>query len=452
MEKKLSPDMYQVKQQLAGKKILFANFPADGHFNPLTGLAVYLKELGADVRWYSSRTYTAKLEKLQIKQYPFKKALEVDSNNFDELFPDRAKKKSQISKLKFDIVHAFILRSPEYYEDIQDLYREFPFELMVADCAFTGIPFVKELMKIPVVTIGVLPLTETSKDLPPVGLGMEPSHSFLGKIKQALLRKISDLIIFREPNQVMYKVFAEYKIPHQGESVFNMLVRKSNVLLQIGSPGFEYQRSDMSSHIHFIGALLPYSSPGNKAPWFDKRLNEFERVFLVTQGTVEKDINKLLVPALEAYKNTNNLVVCTTGGSGTEELRKMFPQENLIIEDFIPFGDVMPYVDVYITNGGYGGVMLGIENELPQVVAGIHEGKNEINARIGYFKLGINLKTERPTPQQISKAVDKIISDPVYKKNIKRLSSELGLFDPNELSAFHIAKLLPVTKKEKAVL
>ncbi len=60
----------------------------------------------------------------------------------------------------------------------------------------------------------------------------------------------------------------------------------------------------------------------------------------------------------------------------------------------------MPYPDVYITNEGYGGVMLAIENKLPMVLAGVHEGKNEINARIGYFKLGINLRTETPTPEK----------------------------------------------------
>ncbi|MER3470210.1 MAG: hypothetical protein C4330_02475 [Chitinophagaceae bacterium] len=63
----------------------------------------------------------------------------------------------------------------------------------------------------------------------------------------------------------------------------------------------------------------------------------------------------------------------------------------------------MPYAQTYITNGGYGGVMLGIQNELPLVVAGIHEGKNEINARIDFFKLGINLQTETPTPVQMKK-------------------------------------------------
>jgi len=38
-----------------GKRILFANFPADGHFNPLTSLAMHLTELGFDVRWYTSK-------------------------------------------------------------------------------------------------------------------------------------------------------------------------------------------------------------------------------------------------------------------------------------------------------------------------------------------------------------------------------------------------------------
>jgi hypothetical protein len=42
-------------ESLKAKEILFASFPADGHFNPLTGLAVYLKNLGCEVRWYTSK-------------------------------------------------------------------------------------------------------------------------------------------------------------------------------------------------------------------------------------------------------------------------------------------------------------------------------------------------------------------------------------------------------------
>src|SRR5204863_5162053 len=102
------------------------------------------------------------------------------------------------------------------------------------------------------------------------------------------------------------------------------------------------------------------------------------------------------------------------------------------------------------TNGGYGGVMLGIENKLPMVVAGVHEGKNEICARVGYFKLGINLKTEKPTAAQIKRATEKILSSCTYKKNVQRLSKEFRQYHPGELSASYIGALFNKLEKAKA--
>jgi UDP:flavonoid glycosyltransferase YjiC (YdhE family) len=113
----------------------------------------------------------------------------------------------------------------------------------------------------------------------------------------------------------------------------------------------------------------------------------------------------------------------------------------------------MPYADLYITNGGYGGVMLGIENRLPFVVAGVHEGKNEINARIGYFKLGVNLKTETPTPQQMRQAVTEVLTNEVYKKNVVKLSKEFKEYDTYELCEGYIKELLqPSAKRRKNYL
>ena len=163
------------------------------------------------------------------------------------------------------------------------------------------------------------------------------------------------------------------------------------------------------------------------------KLHSFKKVILVTQGTIEKNPEKLIVPVLEAFKNSSCLVVVTTGGSKTQELRDRYTQPNIIIEDFIPFGQVLPYTSVFITNGGYGGVMLGIENNVPMVVAGIHEGKNEINARVGYFKVGINLKTETPSSGQIRKSVEKILADGAYKSNVKRLGAEFRQYNTLQL-------------------
>src|SRR5688572_11356238 len=167
-------------EELAGKRILFANFPADGHFNPLTNLAVHLQWLGCDVRWYTSNIYAEKIRSMGIRHYPFDIAKDVNGENLETVFPEREKIKGAVKKLNFDMINAFILRGEEYYADIVNIYREFRFDMMIADCTFTGIPFVTDKMDIPVLSIGVVPLVETSKDLPPPGLGMTPSYSLFG--------------------------------------------------------------------------------------------------------------------------------------------------------------------------------------------------------------------------------------------------------------------------------
>ncbi|MGC4100737.1 glycosyltransferase [Ferruginibacter sp.] len=428
------------------KKILFAAVPADGHFNPLTGLAKYLQQQGYDVRWYAASKYLPKLQQLQIPSYKFGKEIDFTTDEFDTAFPERVQIKSTIKKLNFDMEYFFINRGPVYYKEMQQIHETFPFDLLIADVAFMGSIFVKELMRIPVLSIGVLPLVESSRDLPPNGLGMTPSNTFAGKIKQGMLRWLVKNILFKKPDALAQKILDEYKIEHNKIFLFDLLSHKADFILQSGTPGFEYQRSDLSSNIRFIGPLLPYSNKQNSKPWFDERLYTYSRIVLVTQGTVEKDINKIIVPTLEAFKNTSTLVVCTTGGSLTEELREKYDCPNIIIEDFIPFADVMPYASVYVTNGGYGGVMLGIENKLPMVMAGVHEGKNEICARVGYFKYGVNLKTESPTAVQIAKAVDEVINNNLYKRNIEKLSREFASYNANELCLEYVKALIPAGK------
>jgi UDP:flavonoid glycosyltransferase YjiC (YdhE family) len=247
----------------------------------------------------------------------------------------------------------------------------------------------------------------------------------------------------------MTRILASYGIKAEGANIFDILYKKSTVVLQSGTPGFEYERSDLSTHLHFAGPLLPYSKPGKRTRWYDAKLQLYKNVVLVTQGTVETDSSKLLVPTLEAFTNSNVLVIATTGGAHTDELRQRFPGNNFIIEDFIPFDDVMPYADVYVTNGGYGGVLLSIQNKLPMVVAGIHEGKNEINARVGFFKLGINLKTEKPKPDQIRTAVEEILGNDMYARNTRAISEEFSRHHPNEICLRLVTRLVNKTRLKK---
>jgi MGT family glycosyltransferase len=422
------------------KKILFASIPADGHFNPMTGMAMELKELGHDVRWYTSKMFEGKLNKLGITHYRFKKALEANQFNANELFPERKKMKPGVPRLKFDLKHFFIYRAPEYFQDISEIKQNFDFDIFVCDAAFTAGKLVKEKLKVPAVAVGIVPVMSSSKDLPPYGLGLTPGRSIAARMKQRALRFMAKNILFKESTNEYNKILKEYGLPPEKMIIFDIPALRSNVFLQSGTPGFEYQRSDMPEKLKFVGPLHAYDNKQNielNHSW-ENKLAEYKTAILITQGTFEADHSKLIIPALEALKEGPYLLMVATGFHDTEELRRKYQRDNIVIEDFIDFDSIMPNTDIYITNGGYGGVLLAIEHELPMIAAGVNEGKNEVCARIGFFKLGINLKTERPSAQKINESVSKILSDPRYKRNVSKLRDEFNRYDTEKLCSNYI--------------
>ena len=425
------------------KRILVATMPMDGHLNPLTGLAVHLQSLGHDVRWYTGPGYADKIQRLGIPYYPYRQAQEINQLNLDTALPERQHIKGAMARLRFDINNVFLLRAPEFVADLKEIYDEFPFDLLICDLLFAGAPFIKKLLNVPVAVVGVVPLAETSNVLPPTGLGMEPSDTILGRLKQNFLRYMAINHLLKPCDDLYKRLLIEHGLTPTDDFVFDAFIRQPDVFLQSGTPAFEYKRPNISPNIRFVGPMLPYSQ-GIRHPFQQATLaKQYERVLLVTQGTVERDPNKLIIPTLETYKDdTRTLVIVTTGGSQTNELRAQYPQANILIDDFIDFNSVMPHAHVFVTNAGYGGVMLAIQNGLPMVAAGVHEGKNEIAARIGYFKAGINLKTETPTSNQIRHGVEQVLASPAYRRNVKRIGIEFNQYDSNELCEKYITELL----------
>jgi len=122
--------------------------------------------------------------------------------------------------------------------------------------------------------------------------------------------------------------------------------------------------------------------------------------------------------------------VATTGGRHREELRRRFPQENVVVEDWVDYGALMPHAALFVSNGGYGSVLQALLNGVPLLLAGKLEAKNDINARLDYRKLGLDLRTERPTAKQIRAGAERVLGDPAYRTNVAALRSELSRYDP----------------------
>ena len=84
---------------------------------------------------------------------------------------------------------------------------------------------------------------------------------------------------------------------------------------------------------------------------------EKRQIVAVSQGTAILDYNNLIIPTLEALENIDNVfVVAALGGKGAVLPDAVDVPQNARIADWISFDDLLPLSDVFITNGGYGGV------------------------------------------------------------------------------------------------
>jgi UDP:flavonoid glycosyltransferase YjiC (YdhE family) len=420
-------------------KFLFAAVPGDGHFNPLTGLAMHLKASGHDVRWYAGPTYIPKVERLGIPYYPYKRANEVTGDNIGTLFPQRAKLYGP-ALIRFDGKNMMVANVGNYFEDIQEINQSFPFDILVCDAAFYAMKPVKEKLGKPVCAIGVAPSLETSKDVPPNFVGLRPAKTAVGKLVHQGMRFMMERMVMDDVKALYNDILSNYGLVPVEGSLFDVSYRSPDVVFQSGVPGFAYPRRERNPKVMFVGALQPYKASIATTFPYPEKLKRYKHVILISQGTVDnKDQNKLIVPSLEALKDSGALLIVTTAHYQTEALRQRYPQDNVVIEDFIDFDFILDHADLFICNGGYGSVLLSLSKGVPLVTAGIREGKNDINAHVDYFEVGVDLRTESPKPAAIRRAAERLLREPRWKQNAARLRGEFSRYRPYELIDAYLA-------------
>jgi UDP:flavonoid glycosyltransferase YjiC (YdhE family) len=154
-------------------------------------------------------------------------------------------------------------------------------------------------------------------------------------------------------------------------------------------------------------------------------LDDPRPVILVNQGTIAKDLNDLVVPTIAGLRSERMLVVAVPVEEGQLGKRP----ENTRTEPFIPFGHLLPYVDVMVTNGGYGGTQRALAQGIPLVVSGETDDKMEVAARVEWSGAGINLRKKRPSADEIRNAVKKVLANPTYRENAKRIQADFAKYN-----------------------
>jgi UDP:flavonoid glycosyltransferase YjiC (YdhE family) len=278
----------------------------------------------------------------------------------------------------------------------------------------------------PSAAVFLTPLAMPSRDTAPYGLGILPGTNLITKARDRLLNFIADQILLRDVTVYFNNKLREWGLPQRRGSFLPAVFEMASLVMQLSTSAFEYPRSDLPDHIHYIGPVLPTAAASFQPPAWWPDLTNAETVVLVNQGTIAMNLDDLIVPTIQGLEDQQMLVVAVP----VEEGQLGDLPDYVRAESFIPFDRLLPHVDVMVSNGGYGGTQFALSHGIPLVVAGESEDKMEVAARVEWAGAGINLRKQNPSPQEIKDAVREVLANPVYRENARRIQVDFARYDP----------------------
>jgi MGT family glycosyltransferase len=421
---------------------LLATFTATGHVAPFEPVARELRDRGHEVHWYTGSRHRERVEATGAAYVPMRHAPDVDASELDEHHPGRADLQG-LALVRFDVRQVFLAALPGQVADLQAHLVEHPADVLLVDTALVpAAQILEERLGLVWACLGVLPLTLSSRDTAPFGLGLAPSRSTAGRLRNRLLSAVVRATVHRPLDRELHAVRSRLGASPRADGLFSSV--PPYLHLQPTVPAFEYPRTDLPPVVHFVGPLLPVAPGRYERPAWWGDLSAGRPVVVVTQGTVATDPDDLLRPALRALAEEDVLVVAVTGGPDPATLGPV--PANARVERHIPFAELLPHASVLVTNGGYGGVQFGLAHGVPVVVAGATEDKPEIVARVAWSGVGVGLRTKRPGVRRLSRAVRRVLDDPAFATRAGEVAAEMATHDAPVESA-DLLELLALTRR-----
>ena len=407
-------------------RFLVATYPSPGHVAPAAAIVEELTRRGHEVRWYTGRRFAEVVARSGARFCAMPASVDWDYDDFNAAFPGRCGLKG-IKQAQFDLAEVFVRPLREHVPALKELVMDEPVEVFVSHTVFFGGGWLHEMGGPPHATLGDTCLTYPSRDTAPYGMGLTPRSGRMGHLRNRALDAISRATVLAPVAKAAREVRAELGLP--AVAVRGLEFGLSPYLhVQLCPPGFEYPRSDLPGHVRFVGAPVPLTPVEFRPPPWWPRRNAPVPVVLVTQGTIATDPADLLAPCLQGLGGRALLVVATTGGSDPVAVGEL--PANAVVERFVPYSALLPHVDVMVSNGGFGSVQLAIAHGVPTVVAGTSEDKKEVTAHVAWSGVGINLRTDRPSPDAIAQAVQRVLDEPGFRQRTLALQAQTAGTSP----------------------
>ena len=413
--------------------VIVAAPPYTGELQPLLQVAEGLVQRGHEVTVVTGSRFDARVAATGARFVPLTGVADFDDRHLDQAFPEAATVEPGPDQLNF-LFGTVADAIPEEHAQLQELLGADPEAVLITNSVFLGAwplglgaPGRRPRRW---VAVGCNPVAVPSADTSPLG-PVPPGPD--GDARAANRAANDEVTASMEPSRrrveaAVRSLGATATVP----GIWEGIVTVPDAFASLTVPGLEFVRHDAPSSLHLVG-ILPAPTPADwtEPPWWpdlDAAREAGRPVVVVTQGTLSSDdLGQLVQPTLDALAEVDALVVAALG-QDVEALPGRAPA-NARVEEFVPFGHLLPHADVLVTNGGFGATQQALAAGVPVVVAGTTDDKPMVAARVSAAGVGRDLGTATPEPAQVREAVLGLLGDEEVRQRVERLAAEYARHD-----------------------
>ncbi|MDF1478460.1 glycosyltransferase [Leifsonia sp. H3M29-4] len=406
--------------------ILICSTPVHGHVTPLLAVTRTLVAAGHEVRFLTGQRYRDAVEAAGARFLPLPDAADYDDRSMDTAFPRRVGLTGPAG-IRYDMIEIFLRPMRAQAAALRGALTA-PTDLIMTESMFTGILSLlvtPRAERPPIVNLGIIPLGIKSRDTAPFGLGLKPMPGPVGRLRDSFNTFVAEKIIFAP----VQKFADEQMLAITGKHMPGFFLNwpsLADAIVQFTVPEFEYPRSDLPDMVHFVGPVSTSAPNAGALPEWWGELDGSRPVVHVSQGTVaNQDYEELILPTMRGLAGDDVIVVVSTGGRPISSVPERVPA-NVRLAEYLPYDELLPRVDVMVTNGGYGGVHFALTHGVPLVVAGATEDKIEVSARVEWSGVGVNLRTNRPSDTAVAAGVRRVLADNSFRDAANRIGASIA--------------------------
>jgi UDP:flavonoid glycosyltransferase YjiC (YdhE family) len=413
-------------------RVLIASTPLTGHLTPLLAIGRILIAEGHQVMGLSANVMRDRITSTGAAFRAFPPGSDFDFSDRKSRFPDWQQIPPGPDRMRYTFERVYMDAIPAQSEGLRRALQEFPADVILGDNFLFGVlPLLlgPRSNRPAIVLSGTLLLFYHRDDGCAAFAGLPPPTNDVQREEFARISNEYDRLVYSPVQRYLNARLTTFGLGPLGMSWLDALVALPDAYLQLTVPEFEYPRSNLPGSVHFVGTPPLIAQQAPLPPWAHE-LDGSRKVVLVTQGTLSNfDFEQLIMPTLVALADEPDLlVVVTTGGRSLDAIRGAVPR-NARLATFLPFEWLLPKIDVLVTNGGYGTVNQALSFGVPLVSAGLTEDKADVNTRIAWAGVGINLATQNPTPAALRGAVRSVLVNPEYRSRAAALAAEFVRID-----------------------